>query len=279
MTALTLSPVAHAISMMSSQEIASLTGKSHGNVIRDIRAMLDALRDAAAGDESNLIHQSREEKDARGYTSMFYLDRELTDTLLTGYSVVARRNVVRRWHQLEDEEHQRRVAERDRKQSRLEGKVTRKALQDVIATFIDYAVAQGSSNADWYYTSITTMEYKALGLVKQQGEKSFRDRLDGLTNTKLTIVEMVCQHSLADGMAQRLPYKAIFKLAQERLINMVSSLETSLPAPGLLRIEPSTHPPQKRHTAKGEGLNGGNRQSLGEAAAAATANASVTQNQ
>lgn len=254
MTAIALSPVARAVRMMSSQEIASLTGKRHDHVIRDIRGMVAQLQDAPdLGDAPDLIHQYREEKDARGYTSMFHLDRELTDTLLTGYSVVARRNVVRRWHQLEGEESQRRIAERDRKLSRLEGKVTRKALQDVIADFIDYAVAQGSSNADWYYTSITTMEYRALGLVKQQGEKAFRDRLDGLTNTKLSIVEMVCQRGLADGMAQGLHYKAIFKLAQERVISMVSSLEATLPAPAPLRIEPSTHPPpRKRRATKGE---------------------------
>lgn len=81
---------------MSSREIAELTGKEHKNVIRDIRAMLDALRD----DGSELSHV-REDQDARGYTSAFHLDRELTETLLTGYSVPLRRKVIARWHELE----------------------------------------------------------------------------------------------------------------------------------------------------------------------------------
>ncbi len=85
--------------MMSSREIADLTKKDHKNVIRDIRVMLDDLQK----DGSNLGHHFREEKDARGYTSMFYLNRELTDTLLTGYSTAARLVVVRRWHILEAE--------------------------------------------------------------------------------------------------------------------------------------------------------------------------------
>ena len=80
---------------MSSLEISALTGKRHDHVIRDIRAMLDALKDAP-----DLGHV-REDKDARGYTAMFHLDRELTDTLLTGYSVPMRRKVVARWHELE----------------------------------------------------------------------------------------------------------------------------------------------------------------------------------
>lgn len=82
---------------MSSREIAELTGKEHKNVIRDIRAMLDSLQE----DGSDLSHQFREEKDARGYTSMFHIDRELTDTLLTGYSIPLRRKVIARWHELE----------------------------------------------------------------------------------------------------------------------------------------------------------------------------------
>ncbi len=101
MSTLTLSPVAQATKTMSSREIAELTSKRHDHVIRDIRAMLTELRDAPdLGDGSDLSHV-REDKDARGYTAMFHLDRELTDTLLTGYSAVARRKVVARWHELE----------------------------------------------------------------------------------------------------------------------------------------------------------------------------------
>lgn len=81
---------------MSSTEIAELTGKLHKNVIRDIRDMLDALQD----DGSDLSHV-REEKDGRGYTAEFHLDRELTETLLTGYSIPLRRKVIHRLHELE----------------------------------------------------------------------------------------------------------------------------------------------------------------------------------
>jgi len=81
---------------MSSREIAELTGKEHKNVLRDIRAMLDALSE----DGSDLSHVT-EEKDGRGYTSLIHLDRELTDTLLTGYSVPLRRRVIARWRELE----------------------------------------------------------------------------------------------------------------------------------------------------------------------------------
>jgi len=84
------------IATMSSREIAELTGKQHKDVIRDIRVMLDALQK----DGADLRHL-REDKDARGYTALFHLDRELTDTLLTGYSIPLRRKVIARWHELE----------------------------------------------------------------------------------------------------------------------------------------------------------------------------------
>lgn len=83
---------------MTSREIAELTGKEHKNVIRDIRTMLDELEK----DGSNLSHP-QEDKDSRGYTACFYLNRELTETLLTGYSASARLKVIRRWHDLEEQ--------------------------------------------------------------------------------------------------------------------------------------------------------------------------------
>ncbi|WP_336352994.1 phage antirepressor KilAC domain-containing protein [Pseudomonas atacamensis] len=81
---------------MSSSEIAELTGKLHKNVIRDIREMLDELQK----DGSDLSHV-HETKDGRGYTTLFELDKELTETLLTGYSIPLRHKVIRRLNELQ----------------------------------------------------------------------------------------------------------------------------------------------------------------------------------
>jgi phage regulator Rha-like protein len=83
---------------MTSREIAELTGKELGHVHRDIRAMLDELKK----DDPNLNHP-QEDKDLRGFTTCFHLNRELTETLLTGYSASARLKVIRRWHDLEEQ--------------------------------------------------------------------------------------------------------------------------------------------------------------------------------
>lgn len=94
MKGLTVVPVT-----MSSREIAELTDKLHKNVVRDIRVMIEELEK----DGSNLSHQYSEEKDQRGYTDCFHLDRELTETLLTGYSIPLRRRVIARLHELEQQ--------------------------------------------------------------------------------------------------------------------------------------------------------------------------------
>ena len=82
--------------MMSSKEIAELTGKRHDHVVRDVREMISKL------DAPNLGHEQYQEvKDNRGYTSEFKLDHDLTVLLITGYDVNARMLVIRRWKELE----------------------------------------------------------------------------------------------------------------------------------------------------------------------------------
>lgn len=83
---------------MSSREIANVTGKRHNNVKRDIVSMLtDLEEDVLSFEHIYLDGQNREQAEYR-------LDRELTDTLLTGYSAKMRRAVIRRWSELEQKE-------------------------------------------------------------------------------------------------------------------------------------------------------------------------------
>ena len=82
---------------MSSREIADLTGKQHKNVLRDVNVMLDAL-EKAGSDLSQAVRYT----DERGRTSEVRLDRVLTETLLTGYSIPLRHRVVTRLAELEN---------------------------------------------------------------------------------------------------------------------------------------------------------------------------------
>lgn len=86
--------------MMSTKEIAGLTGKEHFHVMRDSRDMINELlqyNDHPVLDDK----QYQILKDGRGYNSEILLDKELTETLITGYSVLLRHKVIRRLHELE----------------------------------------------------------------------------------------------------------------------------------------------------------------------------------
>ena len=80
---------------MSSREIAELTGKEHKNVKRDIENMLKELgKDALSFERIYLDSMNRQQTE-------YHLDRELTQTLITGYSIPLRHKVIQRLNELE----------------------------------------------------------------------------------------------------------------------------------------------------------------------------------
>jgi phage antirepressor YoqD-like protein len=89
--------------VMSSREIAELTGKRHPDVKRDIVSMLSDLKiDVSSFAHIYLDAQNRNQTE-------YLLDREHTDCLLTGYSAELRMKVIRRWRELEEQSQQPRL--------------------------------------------------------------------------------------------------------------------------------------------------------------------------
>ena len=84
---------------MSTREIAELTGKLVKHVNRDAEQMIDDLR--ASGEDGPDLDHVRIDRDARGYIVAIHLPQGLSITLVTGYSVVHRHRVVKRWQELE----------------------------------------------------------------------------------------------------------------------------------------------------------------------------------
>lgn len=95
MTKVTVANQRSAVTKMSSREIAKLTGKQHKHVLEDCRKMFEALNLQSAD-------FSADYQDERGRTYQeFWLDQDLTLTLMTGYSIPLRHKVAKRWRQLE----------------------------------------------------------------------------------------------------------------------------------------------------------------------------------
>lgn len=80
---------------MSSREIAELTGKRHPDVKRDIeRMMIELEEDVSKFARIYFDSMNRQQNE-------YHLDRELTETLLLGYSAPLRRKVLARLRELE----------------------------------------------------------------------------------------------------------------------------------------------------------------------------------
>jgi phage regulator Rha-like protein len=80
---------------MSSLEIAELTGKRHADVMRDIHKMIDVLNERKSALVGSYTDKKGEER------VCFNLPKDLTLTLITGYSIPLRHKINQRWMELE----------------------------------------------------------------------------------------------------------------------------------------------------------------------------------
>lgn len=91
----TLTSFATTTLSMSTREIAELTGKRPADVMRDFRDMCEALEIAERSFASSYL-------DSTGRTlPMYVLPKDLTATLVSGYSIPMRHAIVTRWIELE----------------------------------------------------------------------------------------------------------------------------------------------------------------------------------
>jgi len=110
--------------------------------------------------------------------------------------------------------------------SREQGKQVRTNLTDAIKKFVDYAATQGSKSSNRYYSNITKMEYKALGLMQEKNPK-LRNTLDMMELHQLILAEDLCRRMIAKYMSENLHYKEIYLLVKKDLGNFAGSLMLS----------------------------------------------------
>jgi phage antirepressor YoqD-like protein len=83
---------------MLSTEIAELTGKEHRNVTRDIEVIIEQLH--CSNLSSGIKPATYKSANGQQY-KCYELDHEATMVVVTGYDVVARTKVIKRWMELE----------------------------------------------------------------------------------------------------------------------------------------------------------------------------------
>lgn len=109
------------------------------------------------------------------------------------------------------------LAERDT--ARLEGKKVRRDETDAIKKLVDYATANGSQNAGFYYSNITKMTNDVLGI-----DKGMRDTLDARQLGVLTMIETMIRIAINDGLKAELDYKQIYALCKDRVSELTPLL-------------------------------------------------------
>ena len=140
-----LTDISNFENLMSSREIAELTGKQHAHICRDIRRMLEDLEInfPTKTDDPKMDHPNQSEfkviYDNRNYMSEILLNFELTMTLISGYNVVLRNRIIKRWQELELQQQQIQLTKQSKQLLALENK-----LQDaqIKACQFDALVAQ-----------------------------------------------------------------------------------------------------------------------------------------
>lgn len=220
-----------------SRIVADKFGKKHKNVLQTISNM------KCSPDFSRLNFQPVEYIDERGKAQpMIRMTRDGFTMLamgFTGESAMAwKERYISAFNQMEQELTKQAIRKHDAvwQQARLSGKVARLDLTDAVHDFVEYAHAQGSTNARRYYGSITLMEYRALFLIGKVVGEGFRDKLTALQSSYLTTAESIAQRAIREGMANDLHYKAIYTLAKERVEQFAAMIGKSHPGDGQLAL-------------------------------------------
>lgn len=90
------------------------------------------------------------------------------------------------------------------------GKEIRRQETEAIQRLVDYATAQGSQNAERYYTNLSRLADTTAGIVE-------RDRAQVVQLTTLLLLEKVITQEIAAGIEAGAPYKEIYRAIKDRL--------------------------------------------------------------
>lgn len=100
------------------------------------------------------------------------------------------------------------------KDTRTLGKEVRRLETDAIKEFTDYAVIQGSKNAQRYYKHFSTLADNAAGIIN-------RDTATVIQLNTLLLIERVISTEIHNGITAGTPYKTIFQNCKDRLQRFV----------------------------------------------------------
>jgi phage regulator Rha-like protein len=99
---------------------------------------------------------------------------------------------------------------------RKSGISVRKVETDAVKRLVDYAISQGSKNAQKYYMAISKMQNQALFFI-EQNFKNIRDILNLEQLSTVVSADKIITKAIEDGLDRKLHYKEIYQLAKSRI--------------------------------------------------------------
>jgi len=217
------------IILCDSQVVADKFEKKHAYIVRLVQKLISDFGKIKGDSKSPLIREK--EGEYRGKKYIYY---EMDKKFFAHLAMRFRGEKAFEWQckfidaffHMEQQLLEQRVQQKniEWQREREQGKEIRLDLTDIIQTFIQYSRDQGASEkgANMYYSNITQMEYKALGLIEKNEKvnKGLRNTLDIMDLYSLLSAERVARKALSDGMKQELHYKDIFQIAKKDVMQL-----------------------------------------------------------
>ena len=199
--------------VVSSLEVAKNFDKAHNKLLRDIREL-------NCSEEFKVSNFGQSTYTNRGKEYPCYLmTRDGFSFLVMGFTGKEAAQWKEKYIKAFNDMEKLLLKQQDKlewKLARTQSILGRKSLTDTIQRFVEYAEAQGATKAKYYYSNITKMEYKALGLLELYCPK-FRDQLSQVDINFLITAENICMLAIQEGINKNLNYKDIYQLAKNRV--------------------------------------------------------------
>ena len=214
--------------------ISEKLGKNHNNVMKKIRKLLADLEKLTAQILSvDLSKTSRVEVD----TEKFVLEKYMAEngheyeryrmnrpafSLLVMQMSGTEALKIQKTFNVAFYEMERFILKKENTEfiaAREQGKLARADVSDAIKDLVEYATANGSTQAARYYSTITKETYKALGFLKA-GEKvqsEFRNHLDNFQLSELFIAETLASRVIEQCLQEGIEYHEIYYKAKEKV--------------------------------------------------------------
>ncbi len=192
-----------------SVEVAEHFGKRHDHILRSIDSLVKSL--PKNGERWIFKEARRKAADGQIYR-MYYMNRDGFSLLVMGFTgkeaIAWKMKYIEAFNRMEYLLAQKQTqVYRD---TRAYQKTIRKQETDAVKCLVDYATQQGSGNAVRYYSILSKLADKTVGIADR--EQATIEQLG-----TLALAENIIARCISEGIGARMPYKDIYQECRKKL--------------------------------------------------------------